>query len=43
VPITLAPSRPVAAAELLASFRRQLNAAGADLRRTADGYAIVRN
>ncbi|MEQ9640286.1 MAG: hypothetical protein RIM84_09705, partial [Alphaproteobacteria bacterium] len=42
LPITLAPQRPVDAAELIVAFRQQLNAAGADLRRTPEGYEIVR-
>ena len=39
--ISLAPSRAIDAADLLSAFRQQLQANGADLRETADGYVIA--
>ena len=39
--ISIAPSRSVDAAELLSAFRQQLQANGADLRETADGFVIT--
>ena len=40
--VTIAPDRPVEARELVAALRLQLQASGADLRGTGDGYRIVR-
>lgn len=39
--ISLAPGRAIDAAELLSAFRQQLQANGADLQETADGYVIA--
>ncbi len=39
--ISLAPSRAIDAAELLSALRQQLQANGADLQETADGYVIA--